>query len=106
MLQWEPLDQEDGSLTLETLKWLRLEGLLPDQNAVELAPVEVDDAEAMVAKAKEERAEREEAQLDADEQAAGVVQSVLDRVRQNSNGASANSNGANLPVNGRERVAA
>jgi hypothetical protein len=107
ILQWEPLDQQDGTLTLETIKWAYMEGLIDELTALQLMPVEIEDAEAVLAKAKEERAEREAQQQDADEQAAGVVQSVLDRVRQNGNtNGNGNGNGANLPVNGRERAAA
>lgn len=58
-LQWEPLDQEDGTLTLETLKWALLEGLIDELTAIKLMPVEVDDPEAVLALAKVERAERE-----------------------------------------------
>jgi hypothetical protein len=84
-----------------------MEGLIDELTALQLMPVEIEDAEAVLDKAKEERAEREAQQQDADEQAAGVVQSVLDRVRQNGNtNGNGNGNGANLPVNGRERAAA
>lgn len=101
MLQWEPLDQQDGTLTLQTIQWALMEGLIDELTALQLMPVEVDDAQAVLEKAKAERAEREANQLDADEQAAGVVQSVLDKVRQNGNGANVPANG-----NGRERTAA
>lgn len=97
VLQWEPLDQQDGALTLQTIQWALMEGLIDELTALQLMPVEIEDAAAVLDKAKEERAEREAQQLDADEQAAGVVQSVLDRVRQDGNGTNA---AANLPVNG------
>jgi hypothetical protein len=58
ILQWEPLDQQDGTLTLETLKWAYLEGLIDDLTALQLMPVEIEDAEAVLAQAKKERAER------------------------------------------------
>lgn len=75
MLQWEALDQEDGNLTLEAIKWAYMEGLLTELTALQLMPVEVDDPEAEIAKAKKEREERmaaeieqqrEEKQFDAD----------------------------------------
>ncbi len=58
-LQWEPLDQEDGTLTLETLKWALEVGLIDDLTALKLMPTEVDDPEGVLARAKAERAERE-----------------------------------------------
>lgn len=57
-LQWEALDQEDGRLTLDSVIWGYTEGLLDDMTALQLLPVEVEDAEAVLARAKEERAER------------------------------------------------
>lgn len=75
MLQWEALDQEDGNLTLEAIKWAYMEGLLTELTALQLMPVEVDDPETEIAKAKEEREQRmeqeaamqrEEKQFDAD----------------------------------------
>lgn len=57
-LQWEALDQQDGTLTLETLKWAFLEGLIDELTALKLMPVEVEDPEGVLAKAKEEREAR------------------------------------------------
>lgn len=61
-LQWEALDQQDGQLTLATIKWAYASGLLDKLTALQLMPVEVDDPEAVLAKAK---AEQEEAQQEA-----------------------------------------
>lgn len=58
-LQWEELDQQDGSLTLETIKWAYGEGLLDDLTALQLMPLEVDDPEGVLAKAKQEREEKQ-----------------------------------------------
>ena len=57
-LQWEALDQEDGTLTLETIKWAFGEGLLDEKTALQLMPVEIEDPEAALAKAKQEREQR------------------------------------------------
>lgn len=57
-LQWEALDQEDGTLTLETIKWAFGEGLLDEKTALMLMPVEIEDPETVLAKAKAEREER------------------------------------------------
>ncbi len=58
VLQWEALDQEDGALTLESVKFGYAEGLLDELTALQLLPVEIEDAPAVLAKAKEEREER------------------------------------------------
>lgn len=70
-LDWEDLTTQDGKLTLETLKWAHLEGLLPDKLALMLAPINVENVGEAIAEAKEEQAEREakqqeqaEAQMD------------------------------------------
>lgn len=57
-LQWEPLDQEDGSLTLDTVKWAFGAGLLTELTALQLMPVEVEDPEGELARVKVERAAR------------------------------------------------
>lgn len=57
-LQWEALDQEDGNLTLESIKWAYAEGLIDELTALQLMPVEVEDPEAVLAKAKAEREEK------------------------------------------------
>lgn len=56
-LQWQKLTQ-DGTLTLETLKWAYAEGLLDERTALMLAPVDVEDIDAVLAAAKKERQAR------------------------------------------------
>lgn len=63
VLQWEALDQEDGTLTLETIKWAFGEGLLDELTALQLMPVEIDDPQAVLAKARVEREERQQQAL-------------------------------------------
>lgn len=57
-LQWESLDQQDGSLTLEAIRLGLTEGLLDDLTALQQLPLEVEDAAGVLEKAKEEREER------------------------------------------------
>lgn len=57
-LQWEQLDQQDGQLTLATIQWALLEGLIDKLTALKLMPVEVEDPEAVLELAEEEAAER------------------------------------------------
>lgn len=57
-LQWEALDQEDGTLTLETIKWAYSVGLLTRLTALQLMPVEVDDPDAELQAVDREREER------------------------------------------------
>jgi hypothetical protein len=57
-LQWEPLDQQDGTLTLETIRWAFAEGLLDEMTALQLMPVEIEDPESVLEKARQEREER------------------------------------------------
>lgn len=73
ILQWESLDQEDGSLTLESIKWAFAEGLLDELTALQLLPPEIDDPEAVLAKAKEEREEREVRAMEKMEQEAQIA---------------------------------
>jgi hypothetical protein len=69
-VQWKKITQ-DGTLTLETIKWGLTEGLLDRRTALLLAPVQVEDIDAVLDAAQEEmdaRQElaREEAQFNAD----------------------------------------
>ena len=57
-LQWQKLTQ-DGTLTLETLKWAYAEGLLDERTALMLAPVDIEDVDMVLAQAKKERQERQ-----------------------------------------------
>lgn len=57
-LQWEALDQGDGTLTLEAIKWGYLEGLIDELTALQMLPVEIDDPKGVLEKAKREREER------------------------------------------------
>lgn len=55
-LQWDPIDDGDGNLTLATLQWLYTEGLIDERTAVMLAPVDVSDIDAVLEAARAERA--------------------------------------------------
>jgi hypothetical protein len=94
VLQWEALDQEDGTLTLETIKWAFGEGLLDELTALQMMPVEIDDPQAVLAKAKAEREEREarameKMEAEAQIAAANAPQRGVSEMTQYTNGASA-----------------
>lgn len=57
-LQWNKLTQ-DGRLTLDTITWGLSEGLLDRRTALMLAPVEVEDIDAVLDTAQGEKEERE-----------------------------------------------
>jgi hypothetical protein len=74
IIQWQPITQDDR-MTLDTLTWAYTEGLLDRRTALMLAPVDVDDIDAVLDAADEEREERmaqfpeaqtDEGQFDAD----------------------------------------
>lgn len=67
-LSWRKISQ-DGRLTLATVEWAYSVGLLDDLTAVRLAPVEVDDIEEVLARAKQQFEERQ-AQMAAQQAAA------------------------------------
>lgn len=56
-LQWEALDQQDGNLTLESLKWAYASGLIDKLTALQLMPVDVEEPQAVLTKALQEREE-------------------------------------------------
>lgn len=56
-LQWTPLTQ-DGRLTLDTLSWALLQGLIDERTALTMAPLDIQDADAVLEQARAERAER------------------------------------------------
>ena len=72
-IQWDELDQGDGNLTLETLKWAFMEGLIDSRTALMLAPVEFEDIDALLVAAQKEREEREQAAMDRFEQEAQAM---------------------------------
>ena len=56
-LQWTPLTQ-DGRLTLDALSWALLQGLIDERTALTMAPLDIQDADAVLEQARAERAER------------------------------------------------
>jgi hypothetical protein len=58
VLQWEELDQADGTLTLETIKFALTEGLIDRRTALTLMPVTVEDPDAVLEAADKEAEER------------------------------------------------
>jgi len=69
---WETLTTKDGRLTLDTINWAFSNGLMDEETAVILMPVDVEDPRAMLKQARKEREERDLkfAQQQADLQAA------------------------------------
>lgn len=64
-IQWEKLADQDGNLTLSTVQWAYSEGLLDARTALMLAPVDVEDIDAVLKKAQEEAdAAREQQEAD------------------------------------------
>jgi hypothetical protein len=59
ILQYEALTDSDGNLTLATIQWAYTEGLLDDETALTLAPIDVENIQEVLAKAKKEREERQ-----------------------------------------------
>jgi adenylate cyclase len=56
-LQWRKLTQ-DGQLTLATVQWAYLEGLLDERTALMLSPLDLQDVDEVLGQAKAERSER------------------------------------------------
>jgi hypothetical protein len=55
LLQWAPLGDDDGNLVLATLEWLYLNGMIDDRTAVMLAPVGIEDIDAVLDAAAKQR---------------------------------------------------
>lgn len=53
---------QDGKLTLDALKWLKLEGLLDDRTALLLAPVDIENVDDVLERAQAQQEERRAAQ--------------------------------------------
>jgi hypothetical protein len=71
-LQWPEIADEDGTLTLETVRWAFSESLLDRATALALIPIKVEDIDEVLALADEEREERE-ARYMLPEQEAGFI---------------------------------
>jgi uncharacterized protein DUF5824 len=58
---WEKLTKDDGQLTLETVKWGHERGLIDNETALRLIPVEIENPQEVLKKAQAEAAERKAA---------------------------------------------
>lgn len=58
VIQWDELDQADGTLTLASIQWAYLEGLIDRRTALMLLPVTVEDPNAVLEAAQQESAAR------------------------------------------------
>lgn len=65
-IQWEDLTTQDGQLTLATIQWALSEGLIDDETALSLAPVDIEDVAGVIARAQAERDAREDARREFD----------------------------------------
>lgn len=59
-IEWPALTEKDGRLTLDTLIWAQEKNLLPDAQALGLAPIDVDNPDEAVEQAREEAKEKQE----------------------------------------------
>jgi hypothetical protein len=67
-IQFAPLTNTEGKLTLDTIIWARKEALMDKETALRLAPVDVDDIQGTLRKAEEEQAAAQAAQDARDEE--------------------------------------
>lgn len=61
---WEPLTEGDDQLTLQAIEWAYAEGLLDDETALDMLPIDIQDVTAVLAKAKTQADERRTQQQD------------------------------------------
>lgn len=59
-IQWDDLTTENGELTLKTVQWLYGERIIDKRTAAELAPVQIEDLDAVLEAAEAEQEESEE----------------------------------------------
>jgi len=80
-IQWESLASNDGNLTLSTVQWAFSEGLIDAKTALILAPVDIEDINAVLDKAKEENeAAQPENQETPEPQLNAALQAEIDRL--------------------------
>lgn len=58
-IQFEPLTTTEGTLTQKSVEWAFAQGLLDEETALILLPIDIDDPKAVLKKAKEEAALRQ-----------------------------------------------
>jgi hypothetical protein len=66
-IQFEPLTTTEGTLTQKALEWALAQGLIDEETALILSPLDIDDPRAVLQKAKEEAALRQAEQDKRDE---------------------------------------
>lgn len=75
-LQWQKLTQ-DGKLTLEAITWAFAEGLIDERTALLLAPIELEDIDAVLAQARKEREQRQQQEAEQmDQQLADEIEAL------------------------------
>lgn len=59
-IRWADLTNKDGALTLSTITWALEQGLIDQETALRLMPVEVENPQETLAKARKEKEERQQ----------------------------------------------
>lgn len=59
-IRWDDLTSQDGQLTLQSIEWAFKEGLLDEETALMLMPVEVENPKEVLRKARKEREARQQ----------------------------------------------
>ena len=67
-IQWDPLDQDDGQLVLDTVIWAYSQNLIDMATALMLIPVQISDIEDVLRKAKAEQLVKQQMALDLQQQ--------------------------------------
>lgn len=75
---WEGLTSQDGKLTLEVIRWAVTEGFMDGKTALELAPVDIDDVDAVIEAAMGERSRQAATRAAADY--GGDIEVALSRI--------------------------
>jgi hypothetical protein len=66
-IAWEPLTEGDDQLTLQAIEWAYAEGLLDDETALDMLPIDIQDVAGVLAKAKKQAEERRAQRQEDDE---------------------------------------
>jgi hypothetical protein len=64
VIGWQALTENDDTLTLEAVKWGFTEGLLDEETALKMLPLDIQDPKAVLKQARKEREERQQASME------------------------------------------
>lgn len=93
-ITWENLTEEDAQLTRSSVEWAYGQGLLDDETALRLLPLDIDDPQAVLKKARDEGAARQKMM---DQNTQDAIQRALDAANRMDNPLPS-SNGNGVPV--------